>query len=182
MRAVFESQWNDCHMPRNRQIPLTQGQVAIVDDEDYEWLSESTWYAARNKESFYAARHIPPGPTSIARQFPMHNAVWTHYNGPIPAGLTIDHADRDTLNDQQSNLRLATRAQQAQNHGLRKDNKSGYRGVYWYQPTECWRSMIKVSGQVVHLGYFADPAVAARAFDTSARIHRDPAFAQLNFP
>lgn len=39
-------------------IPLTQGKFAIVDDEDYEYLSQFKWYAEKHRKTFYAARTI----------------------------------------------------------------------------------------------------------------------------
>ena len=89
-----------------KQIPLTRAQVAIVDDEDYEWLSEHKWYAnwAPKTRSFYANRNVPTGlEHPRQRSLRMHNAIWQYHNGPAPEGLTVDHADRDSLNNCLSN-------------------------------------------------------------------------------
>ena len=163
-------------MPRNRIIPLTQGQVAIVDATDLEWLSESSWCAARKQlvQTFYAVRRPDP------RR--MHHAIWIHHNGPIPDGLTVDHADRDTLNNCLSNLRLATFSQQSQNRRVPKNNISGYRGVSWRKESGKWRATLgRVDGKIISLGTFSDPVEAARAYDAAAKIHHDPEFVQLNF-
>jgi len=167
-----------------KQVPLSREQVATVDDCDFEWLSEFKWCALwkTNTQSFYAVRHIPTGPDHPKRQLlSMHNAIWEHHNGPIPDGLTIDHIDRTSLNNRQSNLRIATHSQQKQNQRLRSTNTSGYRGVHWDKSSGRWRSQIKIDGKQIWLGHFTDPADAARAFDVAA-LQRDPTFAQLNFP
>jgi hypothetical protein len=111
----------------------------------------------------------------------MHNAIWEYYNDPIPDGYTVDHINRDTLNNQLSNLRLATDSQQAQNRRLRSDNTSGYRGVGWNKGARKWRARITVDGKVIFIGDFADKEEAARAYDAAAIEHFGE-FAVLNFP
>ena len=165
-------------------IPLTQDQVALVDDEDFEWLSESKWHAiwAPKTESFYAAHNIPTGlKRPRQRRLQMHDAIWEHHYDPIPEGFTVDHADRASLNDRRSNLRLATYSQQSRNRRNLSSNTSGYRGVYRHKPSGGWRAQIKVDLKQIYLGTYDDPGDAARAYDAAA-IQRDPEFAQLNFP
>lgn len=168
-----------------KTIQLTQDQVAIVDDDDFDWLSEFTWYAdwVPCIQGFYASRQVRTGlERPKQRQFRMHQAIWLRYNGPVPKGFTIDHADRVTLNDRLSNLRLATRSQQRLNQGLSSRNTSGYRGVCWYPKYGKWVARIRVDGKNIHLGYFTDLIEGAHAYDAAARIHLDLDFAQLNFP
>jgi hypothetical protein len=162
----------------SKVIPLTQGQFAIVSDKDFEWLSQWKWYAAWDSctKSFYAVREVN------GRPLRMHNAVWIHRHGTKPRGSQVDHANRITLDNRGSNLRLATRSQQAQNSGMRSSNTSGYRGVTWHCRVGKWEARIGVNGKRIHLGYFDDPADAARAYDAAALIYHDPEFAQLNFP
>jgi hypothetical protein len=111
----------------------------------------------------------------------MHNVIWEHHNGPTPDGFTVDHADRNSLNNQLSNLRLATRSQQGHNQRLRSTNTSGYRGVTWDKQMGKWQARIMVNGKRIHLGFYADPKEAALAYDAAAKIHYGE-FAVLNFP
>jgi hypothetical protein len=55
-----------------KEIPLDNGQNAIVDDEDYEWLSQYKWYAYYDPDSgkTYAAHDTPTG-----RRVFMHDAI-----------------------------------------------------------------------------------------------------------
>ena len=166
-------------MRRNKEIPLTQSQVALVDAEDFKWLSKAKWYAqwAPCTQSFYAHRK-----GSQHQQLRMHNVIWIHHNGLIPEGFTVDHADRDTLNDRLSNLRLATRSQQKQNQRMYGNNTSGYRGVHLRKDHQAWVAYIGVNRERLHLGTFTDPIEAARAYDAAAMLHFGAEFAQLNFP
>jgi hypothetical protein len=41
----------------------------------------------------------------------MHNFIF----GEVPEGYTVDHIDRNGLNNQKSNLRLATKSEQERN-------------------------------------------------------------------
>lgn len=88
-----------------REIPLTQGKVALVDDEDYERLTRHKWYAVRAPHTFYACRNLPSpqkGPVG------MHRAVLGLPPRVGPDGILADHWDGDGLNNQRSNLRQAT--------------------------------------------------------------------------
>jgi hypothetical protein len=167
-----------------KEVPLTQGQVAIVDAADYDWLSEWKWFAAwaPDTQSFYAARTDRTGPKPPAcRRICMHQAIWIHRYGPIPNGFTVDHTNRKTLDNCRSELRLATPSQQAQNRRLRRDNTSGYRGVRWHKRDRTWLSEITVNRKRIYLGSFHDAIDAARAYDVAA-IYYYGEFAVLNFP
>lgn len=164
------------------ELLLTQGQVSIIADDDYGWLSEVNWHAAwdsKNK-SFRAIRAL--GPRLKQRKIRMHNAIWEHHNGPIPDGYTVDHVNRDTLDNRLSNLRLATPSQQNQNRIQRGGgDTSTYRGVGWNKATGKWTAKISVDGKHIFLGHYADEVEAALVRDAAARVHHGE-FAQLNFP
>lgn len=135
------------------------------------------WYAAwsRKIQSFYAQRNDEQHRTLL-----MHNAIWIFHHGPIATGLTVDHADRQTLDNRISGLRLATRSQQTQNRGLNSNNTSGYRGVS--RNHRNWQAKIGIGYKRIPLGTFPTPEEAAHAYDAAAVIYFDPAFVQLNFP
>src|SRR5688572_4947824 len=103
-----------------KEIPLTQGKVALVDDEDYEWLNRWKWTFQECKSgNGYAVRY------SRGRREYMHRLVLN-----APTGTEIDHvATGDTLNNQRTNLRVCTRAQNLANRNIGKNNTSGYKGV-----------------------------------------------------
>ena len=104
-----------------REIPLTRGQVALVDDEDYEYLSQFKWHAYKDTRNartrWYARRGASP-------QVYMHAEIMQSQ-----AGQKVDHQNENGLDNQRSNLRFATAAQNAHNTGLKSTNTSGYRGA-----------------------------------------------------
>jgi AP2 domain len=160
-----------------KEIKLTQGQAAIVDDEDFEWLNQWEWYAAwrANAQKFYAVRNSPynEGPRRLIL---MHRFIMD-----APKGVLIDHViHSETLNNQRSNLRVATRAQNACNSRLRSDNSSGFKGVSWHKAANKWISQISIGGRFVLIGFFDNKEEAARAYDRSA-IENFGEFAVLNF-
>lgn len=162
-----------------REIPLTQGQVALVDDEDYAYLSQFKWYARWNARAYYASRQVPAQGSSRQRTLNLHNVVWERHFGEIPHGMTVDHHNVDSLDNRISNLRLATRSQQNRNQKVRKDSSTGFRGVTWYERYGQYAARIRVHGKLTFLGYFDDPVDAARAYNAAAT-EQHGEFARLN--
>jgi hypothetical protein len=159
-----------------KQIPLTQGKVALVDDELFDELNRFKWCAQRSKKTFYASRGIrlPNGKrTSVA----MHREIFRMLGKSIPA--MVDHRDRDGLNNQWSNLRSASQSEQSRNQGRRRTNKSGFIGVAWRTRDLKWMAYAQVSGKTFHLGTFTDSFSAAWVRDAFAKTHHGE-FASLN--
>lgn len=155
------------------EIPLTQGLVTLVDQDDASTvLGQGKWYAHRNRHVIYALR-MARRPDGSRYTLALHTFLtgW-----PL-----VDHINGDGLDNRRGNLRPATDAGNRRNARLRTDNTSGFKGVYWYKSREKWRAKIYVDGQGKCLGYHATPEEAARAYDAAAReLHGE--FARLNFP
>lgn len=110
-----------------------------------------------------------------------HHVVWLLFNRNLPQ-TTLDHADRDPTNNRIENLRPAQAWEQQGNKTRQCNNKSGYRGVS-HAPkhkSKPWLAVIKDGEKQRHLGYFASPQEAARAYDAAA-IEKFGAFASTNF-
>ncbi len=145
-----------------KEIELTQGYVALVDDEDYERVSAHKWYAEVYRHNVYAARAVYT--TNKRRKtVKMHRFIL----GVIGSKVQVDHKDRNGLNNQRSNLRI-TIDQNQQNAGLRKDNTSGYKGVHWNKNRGRWQARIKFRSKHIGLGLFTDILDAARAYNKAA--------------
>ena len=151
------------------EIPLTQGQVAIVDEIDYEYLMQFKWFARRGRLSppdYRAVRNTPRGANGKRGTASIHREVARRAGtlGPI-----IDHIDRDTLNNRRSNLRPATNSQNLHNRGRDRNNTSGYAGVSYIKASGKYRAYVYDMGKQIYLGTFDDPAEAAKVRNKAKR-------------
>lgn len=158
-----------------KEIQLTRGYVALVDDEDYEWLSEYRWYPSKSPTTVYAVTNIQHG-TNDWRTMSMHRLILGAKKGDL-----VDHRDRNGLNNQRDNIRVTSRQVNNINTRVRKDNTSGYRGVSFAKRMNKWSANIQHDGRQRCLGYFDHAEDAAKAYDAAALTLRGP-HAQLNFP
>ena len=148
-----------------KQIQLTQGEVALVDDSDYEWLNQWKWYATQDRHTFYAIRTTGRRQNRSAQL--MHRLIL----GLRPGDKRqCDHIDKNGLNNQLSNLRVCTLSQNPQ-YQKKKAGTSRYKGVYWHCSYHKWYSHIRVKGKNVHLGSFNSEIDAARSYDVAALKH-----------
>ena len=154
------------------EINLTQGKVALVNDEDYEEINRYKWYAVKKPHSFYAVRMSP-------RIQGERDTVWMHRAIlGIGGGLDVDHIDRDGLNNTRENLRVATRSQNRANL-ISKCGSSKYKGVYWRNRGNRWEAQIGFNGDRLFLGSFSDEADAALRYNEAA-IQLFGEFARIN--
>jgi hypothetical protein len=170
-----------------KEIPLTQGKVALVDDEDYEWLNQWKWFAFKGHKTYYARRAIYIH--GKQKMLHLHRIIMN-----TPDDMQVDHIDHNGLNNQKSNLRNCDFLQNRQNSSAR--GKSEYLGVSikkkistykningeikkYYYPN-MFVSQITVNKRRTHLGYFNDKIEAAKAYDKAAKEYFGE-FANLNF-
>lgn len=153
-----------------KEIQLTQGKVALVDDEDFDYLNQWKWHFSKG----YAARHKPR--TEGHALIFMHCVIMQS-----PRDKDTDHINGDRLDNRRKNLRICTRAQNIQNRGATIKNACGYKGVCFDKSRNKWSAEINTNKKRIHLGRFDTPEDAARAYDAAARrLHGE--FARLNFP
>jgi hypothetical protein len=98
----------------------------------------------------------------------VHRLIWLWMTGGHPDD-EIDHINGDRLDNRWVNLRQVSAFENSRNQGVRKDCKSGVRGVTWsdrtnYRGRSKWVARISHKGVRYVLGYFDDfeDAVAAR--------------------
>jgi hypothetical protein len=150
-----------------REIPLTQGQAALVDEADFERLSKWKWCAVwiPSVQSFYAMRSS----TTVngkRNSIYMHRAIME-----APPGLEVDHRGHNTLDNRRNNLRRATCTQNHQNARIRSSTTSGFKGVSFHKGAGKWRAGIRVNGESIWLGLHATPELAHAAYIEAAREH-----------
>ena len=133
------------------EIELTQGKVALVDDEWYEWLAQWNWCAWKPRHIFYAVRNVIfDGKKEMVY---MHRYILGLMSGD---GKIADHINRNGLDNRQSNLRVVSASGNNCNHGLRSDNTSGHNGICWDKSRDRWTVGIGIEGKWFNLGRYVD--------------------------
>lgn len=153
-----------------KEIQLTQGLVALVDDQDFETLNQWEWHAVKSKRTHYAERRMTVDGKKI--HVSMHRFLTK-----AGSSVLVDHIDHNGLNNQRSNLRACSFAENNANktgHGMSKyrgvsfkerrvKNKAGNVVSYAY-----WAVAIQINGKPKHLGYFKNEDDAALAYNKAA--------------
>ena len=149
-----------------QKIPLSQGKFALVDDEDYDWLSQWKWSLKKAGTKVYAFRQRRKSEETLG----LPCTVYMHR--VLCAAKRVDHKDGDGLNNQKENLRPCTVSQNCWNVGKFSTNTSGHKGAFWHKGTNKWRAQISCNGKSKHLGYFDSVEEAAEAYKEAAkRLH-----------
>lgn len=151
-----------------KEIPLSNGQFALVDDQDYVRLSQYKWTV---NEAGYAQRRF----TSDGKRNKvlMHREIICANKGDI-----VDHSNGDKLDNRSVNLRISTIKQNSQNMKPRSGS-SKYKGVYLENGK--WRADTKIDKKTQHLGTYADERTAAAAYNSFA-INEFGEYSRINCP
>lgn len=150
-----------------KRIPLSQGKIALVDDADYQWLSQWNWTCwNRGRGTSYAMRH-----DYSAKPYEciyMHRLILG-----LEDGECADHVNRNGLDNRRCNLRKATPSQNMCNAKIQRTRRSPYKGVF-----QCHHKWVaRIQGE--YLGRFWTPEEAAYVFDQAA-LRQYGEFARIN--
>lgn len=146
-----------------KEVVLSKGKVALVDDEDFEMLSKSSWCVSDG----YAFN------TQLGR---MHRMLLG-----APEGVMVDHRNGDRLDNRRSNLRLCTNSQNQANRRVVR-GVSPFKGVTWQKRPSgrgMWKAVLIANGVAMYLGTFKTDLDAATAYNDAALKHFGE-FAHLN--
>jgi len=155
----------------SKNIPLTQGKTAIVDDADYENLSGVSWHVSGSKNALYASTtQWFPGKCIRLR---MHNLLL-----PPTPGFVVDHKNGNSLDNRRCNLRACTQMQNVWNQHATPRGVSRFMGVY--KDGGRWRARITCAKRRISIGQFRREVDAAVAYDEACRVLRGE-FARPNF-
>lgn len=155
-------------MQRFKKIKLTQGKYALVDAEDFEWLSQWKWYywKAKHARTGYAVRNQKgmeiEGKRSGVR---MHRQI-------LSGAELVDHINGNGLDNRRKNLRAVTHGQQVQNRPTFKNKKnSKLKGVIKtnWEGYSYWVARIRKDGKYYYLGTFKSELAAHRAYIKKAK-------------
>lgn len=137
-----------------KQIKLTQGKFAIVDDEEFEYLNQWKWHCSNRG---YAIR------TQKNKKIFMHRII-----NNTPKELFTDHINGDILNNRKVNLRACTTSQNGFNRKLNINNTSGYKGIVWHKRDNKWQVQIKAGSKNKYIGSFSDQREAIQIYNKIA--------------
>lgn len=137
-----------------KQIPLTKGLFALVDDIDFEWLNQWKWYFDPDG---YALRTI--WKIDHYERIRMHRLIMN-----TPKGMETDHINLNRLDNRKCNLRICTRAQNAANRLAQRNSSSGIKGVRKRKDCNTWESSIQFNRKSIHIGDFDSEKQATEAY------------------
>lgn len=165
-----------------KKIKLTQDQIALIDDKDFNLINQHKWCAVKARGTHYAVRQITirsgNKQKNIERKQKM---IYMHreiMKNKFEKDEDIDHINGNGLDNRRCNLRSCTRSENLMNQKKTRGS-SKYKGVYFYKITKKWRTVIMLDGQQIHLGYFNNEIEAAKAYNKAA-IEYFGKFARLN--
>ncbi|MDN5300927.1 MAG: hypothetical protein PWQ60_441 [Thermoanaerobacteraceae bacterium] len=124
----------------------------LIDTEDFEKIKEIRWYLWSDG---YVYGH------SYGRTIRLHRVILDVEN---QRGVIVDHVNRDKLDNRKVNLRIADQSVNAINSKMRRDNTSGFRGVYWNKQKQKFRAIAVINGIQIHLGLYNTPEEAYKAY------------------
>jgi hypothetical protein len=142
-----------------QRIPLTQNKFALVDDDDYGRFRHLRWCyrADRDRAAGCAVRHVRTEGKS--RLSYLHREVMD-----APAGLCVVFLNHDSLDCRRDNLRVVNRRDACRFHRVRRDSKSGVKGIKHNARHDTWSARITRDGIYHHLGSFKTKEAALEAY------------------
>lgn len=141
--------------------------IILIDEEDYELVSKYTWCIAKPKRSktFYAAGWVN------GKVIRLHRLLMSFPN------KGIDHADGNGLNNCKYNLRECSQSQN--NANSVRNNKNGYKGIYYKSSHKCYVARIQINGLSKIIGRRKTAIEAAKLYNDFA-VKYFGEFARLN--
>jgi hypothetical protein len=154
-------------------IPLSQGKLALVDDADHLLLNDFKWcYRGERGKAGYAVRH-----TKVNGKYRL---VYLHrlLMNPQP-GQEVIFRNHETLDCRRENLLVVGKEEARQHHRVRRDSKSGIKGVRFNPETNSWSAYVYRGGRGYHVGTYGSPEQASAAYQQALRdenpdLHRAP--------
>jgi hypothetical protein len=122
-----------------KELKLTRGMVALVDDDDFEKVNKYNWCICNAKYRIYAKSVVGD----------LHRFILNP-----PKGKVVDHINGNGLDNRKENLRICDPKENVRNARRGTDNKSGHNGIYWHKASKKWMARITVDYKDIYLGVF----------------------------
>lgn len=154
---------------RMKTIPLTKGKCAIVDDEDFPFLSRFNWQLHNSGNGmYYAEINVMPREGNKRGDFKVHVPMHAFL---IKRGKfeRVEFVNKNTLDYRKKNLMLVTYNQNIHRAAKRKGASSKYKGVSFNKRHQNWIVGITYNRKRMHLGYFLDEKQAAKVYNKKAK-------------
>jgi hypothetical protein len=123
---------------------------------DLSWKQWNPKHAGK-RAGCYSSSHATVAINRV--HHPVARVIFLMHHGYHPE--IVDHADCNPMNNNISNLRAATKAENQRNAGMYSHNTSGYKGVVWSKACKKWIGRVKYQGHTKHLGVFDSKEMAA---------------------
>lgn len=150
-----------------KKIPLTQGQIAIVDDIDAD-LVKQKWcavYMKSRKGNFAAAKTLPGN-----KHIYLHRVIMERVLGrELDRNEFVNPVNNNPLDCRRENLRLSDYAHSARSRRKQSETSSRFKGVSWHKRDKKWLASIGMNGKQKWLGYFDTEREAANAYEQAAK-------------
>lgn len=145
-----------------RQIQLSQNQIALLDDEDFDRFSQFhyCYRAERGGRQGYAIRHVKEGKK--------YKNVYLHRDvaGPVPAGYEVIFRNGDRLDCRRENLLVVSKRDAIRHHQrARSDSQSGIKGLHFNPRPGTWSVDVYRNGTVKRVGTFFTRQEALDAYN-----------------
>lgn len=152
---------------RERDHGITQDLLKALFDYDHEngrltWKDPASWRKPR--ADVKSRRQLRVN----GQLYKMSRMVWIWHYGAIPAGMEVDHRDRNHLSDRIENLRLLDRSANQRNGRIY--GASSFRGVSWNAPKAKWLARIALHGKQTTIGLSTSEEHAAALYDAAVRL------------
>lgn len=145
------------------EIKLTQGKVALIDDEDFERLNQWKWFYMKSS----ASRTGYAVGSNNGATIRMHRLIMNAKKDEV-----LDHINGNGLDNCKHNLRFVTVAENQWNRHRKGFGTSKYVGVNWQSKNKKWRAQIRHNGEKVYLGEFKNELDAVEAYDKAVIKYR----------
>jgi hypothetical protein len=131
----------------------------VVDADDLDLISKYKWHTKNDK---YISTNVKC-PTKTWVTLKIHRLILG-----APKSNLVDHRNRDRSDNRRSNLRVATRAQNARNRGFASNNKLKIKGVI--KKRGRYYASISCDDIKYNLGDYEDIELAATAYNAAAKV------------